>query len=96
MNQEGAEQVTLRVISNDGDTAVCVATVNGNVVDEVQFVREKDSREVFLSNLKVGTAQAGVRKVTDDNGFEDAKQLASVHRQEVNVKPRKCRGRNNG
>jgi hypothetical protein len=91
---KNAERCMLTVVSNDGDIAICTASVNGTVVDTVEFEREEDSRAEFLASFTVGTINEAISKVVDDEGLADLKDEAFILRQEAKgkQKPRRCQG----
>jgi hypothetical protein len=89
--QDAMEDVELEVITNDGNLAICKATVDGVTVDEVQFEREEDSKAEFLRVFPVGMKQTSKRFMAAAEDFENAKQKAFLSRS--TAKTKKCNGK---
>jgi hypothetical protein len=93
MDTSKMEQVTLTVVSNDGDTAICTVMINGKIVDTAKFEREEENRHDFQNGLlAVGSQQVGGRIEADDDTFEDMKQEA--YKTRVPTKSPRCNGNN--
>lgn len=67
--------VKLKVISNDGDIAICEASIGSKVVDMVEFEREEDTVEGFLKAFPIGHAQTGQQIATNEEEYDAMRTL---------------------
>jgi len=83
------ETVTLLVVSNSGDEAMCDVILNEEVVEQAEFPREEVSRDQFLKDFKVGSTQTCSRAETTPEEHE--KMCEEAARNRLATKPSRCR-----